>query len=179
MRSRGFDIALQLFVELTFGAAFREERLEASKEIGEPSHRLPPYGGGCCKSGFEDAGDGGDLAMPLLRFGLQSFASFRSQQIVPGTAVVLCGSPLGFDVSGTFHAAERREQGTGIHAENAAADLLDAQGYSIAVHRLKSQGLEDEHLKGALHKLAGFRTAAKCGIGVWRHDGHHSSRASR
>jgi hypothetical protein len=48
-------------------------------------------------------------------------------------------------MAGALHAAEGGQQRAGIDAEDAPGDLLDALGYSVAVHGFESQGFEDEH----------------------------------
>ena len=40
-------------------------------------------------------------------------------------------------IAGTLHPAERRKQRSGVDLEYTAADLLDAQSDTVAVHRLQ------------------------------------------
>lgn len=103
---------------------------------------------------FKNARDCGGAAFPLLGFGCECFATPGREAIVLGASIVLCGAPLGLHVAGAFHAAKRREQGTCVHAEDAAADLLYAKSDTVAVHGLEGQGLQDQHFQRALNEVA-------------------------
>src|SRR4051812_43258846 len=110
--------------------------------------------------GFENAGDCGGAALPLLGFSRECFAAFGCEAVVLGAAIVFSGAPFGFDVTGAFHAAECREERAGIDAEDAAADLLDTKSHSVAVHGLEGESFQDQHLERALDQVAvcvGFR----------------------
>src|SRR5580700_2267073 len=106
-------------------------------------------------SGFENAVDGGGLAAPLLAFFAEGFAAAFGEHVIAGAAIVFRGAPLAFDAAGALHAAERGQKRAGIDAENAAADLLDAESDAVAVHGLEVEGLEDQHFQGPLNKVAG------------------------
>jgi hypothetical protein len=107
-------------------------------------------------SGFEDAGDGGELAAPLVGFFFEGLAAAVGEEVVLGAAIVLGGTPLGLDAGGAFEAGEGGEERAGVDAEDAVADLLDPQGDAIAVHGLEGEGFEDQHFECSLNEIAGF-----------------------
>jgi hypothetical protein len=49
---------------------------------------------------FEEAGDDGGGLLPVLSFGLESFAAGLGEAVEAGAAIVVGGAPFGFD--GTF-----------------------------------------------------------------------------
>ena len=104
---------------------------------------------------FEDAGDGGGLTLPLFGFASQRFTAFGGELVILGATIIFGRVPFGFDRAGTFHAAERGEQRTGIDAEDAVADLFNAKGNAVAMHGFESQGFEDQHFESSLDEVAG------------------------
>jgi hypothetical protein len=104
--------------------------------------------------GFEDAGDCGGAALPLLCLRLESFATSRGKAVVLGAAIVFGGAPIRLHVTGAFHAAESREERTGVYSKDAAADLLDAESNTVAVHGLERECFENQHFERALDEFA-------------------------
>jgi hypothetical protein len=143
----------ELFVHLAASLFFVEERFGSADEILK-EWLVAPLSSRC--SGFEDAGDGGELAAPLLGLFLEGLAAAFGEEVVLGAAIVFAGSPLGLDAGGALEAGEGGEEGAGVYAEDAVAGLLDAQGDAVAVHGLEGEGLEDEHLECSLDEVAGF-----------------------
>jgi len=142
----------ELFIHVAASLLFVEEGFDTADEIVEG------HGGSLIVeiSGFEDAGDGGELASPLLGLFLESFAAAVGEEVVLGAAIVFAGSPLRLDAGGALEAGEGGEEGAGVDAEDAVADLLDAQGDTVAVHGLEGEGFEDEHFEGSLDEVAGL-----------------------
>src|ERR1700677_4869137 len=102
---------------------------------------------------FEDARDSRDLASPLLGLCVEGFASIRGKGVIFRAAIVLCGTPLRLDPACAFQAAESWKQRSGIHQENAVADLLNSQSYPVTMHGLKNQSLKDQHFQSSLDQI--------------------------
>jgi hypothetical protein len=58
--------------------------------------------------------------------------------------------------SDLMRAARSSRTRAGIDAEDAVADLLDAEGYTVAMHGFEGEGFEDQHFEGSLDEIAGF-----------------------
>src|SRR6185437_6306019 len=80
-------------------------------------------------------------------------AAAAGEGVVLRAAVVLGGAPFAFDEAIAIEAAKGREQRAGVHAEDAAADLLDAEGDAVAMERLEGERLEDQHVECALDEI--------------------------
>src|SRR5580704_233800 len=57
-------------------------------------------------SGFEDAGDGGELAAPLVGFFFEGLSATVGEEVVLGSAIVFGGSPFGLDAGCALEAGE-------------------------------------------------------------------------
>jgi len=92
----------------------------------------------------------------LLGFFLEGLSAAVGEEVILGAAIVFGGAPLGLDAAGALEASEGGEERAGVDAEDAVADLLDAEGDAVAVHGLEREGFEDEHFEGSLDEVAGF-----------------------
>src|ERR1700733_3160003 len=110
--------------------------------------------GGSFALRFKNAGDSKSLPLPFLGFRDERLSAVGGEQIVLGAAIVFCSSPLRLHAACPLQPAERRKQRTGIDAKYAFAGLLNAKSHTIAVHGLKGQSLQDEHLQGSLYQVA-------------------------
>src|SRR5439155_21425211 len=90
---------------------------------------------------------------PVGGGGLELLLPGAGEFVKPRAARVLRVAPLGVQPSSAFETLERRQQGTRIHLEDAARDLLDAAGNAEAVHRLEAQSFQDEHVERALDDI--------------------------
>src|SRR5450631_1494679 len=144
----GFKVTLQFLVELAFNALLLEERFQAGSKVSQPIHGvlLRAFDRWLVLR-FKNARDGGDLTLPLFRFAGESLSPLRSEQVILRATIVLRRAPLGLHAPAALHPAKSWKQGSRVDAEDAGADLLNAQGYAVAVHGFESQGLEDQHLK--------------------------------
>src|SRR6201999_3222355 len=106
-------------------------------------------------SGFEDAVDSGDLAVPLRALFFEALSTAAGELVVVSAAVVLAGAPLGFDPAGAVEAAKGGEQRAGVDAKDGVADVLEAEGNAVAVQGLEGAGFEDEHFEGSLNQVLG------------------------
>ena len=137
----------ELFVHVVASLLFVEGGSDSADETVAERH-----GGALMveSSGFENAGDGGELAAPLLGLFFEGFSAAVGEEVVLGAAIVFGGTPLGLDAAGALEASEGGEEGAGVDAEDAVAGLLDAEGDAVAVHGLKGEGFEDQHFEGSL-----------------------------
>src|SRR5947209_13124923 len=78
------------------------------------------------------------LPAPLARLALQLLSSRFRQPVVFRAPVVLRGAPIAFEQPIALQPAEGGKQGARVHLKDAPADLLDAQGDSVPVHRLEA-----------------------------------------
>src|SRR5687767_1107993 len=92
---------------------------------------------------FHDPGNGGGLRLPVTRVALEAGAPLRGQGVIAAAAIVLGLAPFALDVAVALETAESREQGAGVHLEDALADLLQPHADAVAVHRLERQRLQD------------------------------------
>jgi hypothetical protein len=118
---------------------------------------------------FEDAGDSCGLTLPLFGFASERFMTFGGELVILRATIVLGRVPFGANRAGAFHAAEGGEQGTGIDAEDAVADLLNAQGNAVTVHGLQGEGFEDQHFQGSLDQVAGVGIMLSDYVGLCGH----------
>src|SRR5215469_2491614 len=107
-------------------------------------------------SRLQNSGDRRELPAPLLGFSFELLTAGFSQAVVFGPAIILSCPPLRLNPSGTLETAERGKEGTGIHLKNAFADLLDAHGNAITVHRFQRQRLQNQHVQCPLHQISCF-----------------------
>src|SRR5215469_1474936 len=107
-------------------------------------------------SRLQNSGDRRELPAPLLGFSFELLTAGFSQAVVFGPAIILSCPPLRLNPSGTLETAERGKEGTGIHLKNAFADLLDAHGNPITVHRFQRQRFQDQHVQRPLHQIGCF-----------------------
>src|ERR1700733_10536186 len=99
---------------------------------------------------FHNAGDGHALTAPFVGFRLQLLPAASSKGVIFCSAVVFCGLPASLDASFALQSAEGREQRARVDGENSLADLFNSLGDAVAVHRLKRQCFQDQHVEGAL-----------------------------
>src|SRR2546425_9467871 len=104
------------------------------------------------RGSLQNPGDCRGLPAPLARLALQLLSSRFRQSVVFRAPVVLRGAPFAFEQPIALQPAEGRKQGACVHLKNAPADLLDAQGDSVPVHRLEGKRFQDEHVERALHE---------------------------
>src|SRR5215831_4924275 len=92
---------------------------------------------------FQDAANRGGLSGPLGCLAFELCAAARSERVVLCAPVIFGGLPHGLDPAGPFESAEGGEERSGIDFENVAADLLDALGDAVAMHRLERERLQN------------------------------------
>src|SRR5262245_14926480 len=95
--------------------------------------------------------DGTRRPIPLLDLGAELFAAFGCDVVVPGTAVVLAGAPLGADPSARDRRLEGRVLRPLVDIEDVSRDLAQPEGDAPAVHGLVAEEREREHLERAPH----------------------------
>src|ERR1700759_5082059 len=113
-----------------------EQATKPTRDFSEDGHRS-------FLRRLEDSGDRGNLPTPFASLVAELFAAFRRERVVLRTTVIFCGLPFGVDHAITVEALDGEEQRTGIEFEDAVADLFDADGDAVAVHRLEGEGFED------------------------------------
>src|SRR5918995_713227 len=86
-------------------------------------------------------------ASPLGRVEVELLSAGAGQRVVLGAARVLCVTPLGIDEPRAIETFECGEERSCIDLEYAARNLLDALRDAEAVHRLETQGLEDQEVE--------------------------------
>src|SRR5215210_4140360 len=99
---------------------------------------------------LQQPGDGRGAAGPVRGLDLELFSAGASERVEPRAARVLRLAPLGVEPSGALQPLQGGEEGSGVDLEHSARDLFDAAGDAEAVHGLKTEGLEDEHVERAL-----------------------------
>src|SRR4029077_8903652 len=95
---------------------------------------------------LQDSGDRCHLPAPLLRFAAELLSSLLGQDVILCPSVILSGFPLAFDQSRSLQALEGDEQGAGVDAEYALADLFDADRNPVSVHWFQCQRFQNEHI---------------------------------
>src|SRR6202012_5462615 len=79
-----------------------------------------------------------------------------AQRVILRATVILRGAPLALDQPGAFQPLECRKKRAGIHLEYALADLINALGNAPAMHGLKRQSFQDQHIQRALDQSCCF-----------------------
>ena len=108
--------------------------------------------------GLQGLRDGQGDAAPALGFGFELPSAGFGEAIEFCAAVIFGVAPEGRDPAFFFHAVEAGKERAGLYGESAAGDLFDPAGDPEAVHFAGDQGLEDEHIQGALQERCGFGT---------------------
>src|SRR5262249_19241914 len=98
-------------------------------------------------------GDGRGAPCPLRRFHLELLPARACERVKPGAARVLGLSPFSIEPSRARQPLQRGKKRSRVHLEYAARDLLHPAGDAEAVHRLQTQGLENEHVQRALNHV--------------------------
>src|SRR3954463_2134073 len=109
--------------------------------------RQPPKRSG---PGFQQARNRGRTPMPVRRFSVELFPAGACEGIELRAAGVWRLPPFRIEPAGALETLQGGEERSGIHFEHAARDLLDAARDAEAVHRLEAEGLQDQHVQGAL-----------------------------
>src|SRR5258708_5601406 len=112
--------------------------------------RAPLYLFGGCG---EDACDEGGHAVPVVRFGAEPGPAGGCEAIELGLAFVVGLTPLGGDETLVLETEERGIERSLLDGELVAGDLLDAEENAVAVEWAEGDGLQDEHVEGALHEV--------------------------
>lgn len=84
---------------------------------------------------FENASNGRGLIAPPCGFRRESSPAIGGQGVVFRAPIVFRGAPFRPNAARAFHTAQRRQQPSRLHAEDATADLLNPQCNSIPMHR--------------------------------------------
>lgn len=85
------------------------------------------------------------LPGPLLD--LELAPAERGQFVETRASVVRRGAPAAGDQPALFEAIEGRVQGTLLHEDRPAGDLLDAEQHAVAVHIPQRDGLENDEVE--------------------------------
>src|ERR1700722_16702901 len=100
---------------------------------------------------FQKTGDGGCSACPVRGFDLELFFPRPGEGIELRTAGVFGLPPLGIEPSRSSQALQRGEKGTRVDLKHSTRNLFHTAGDAETVHWLEAQGLENEHVEGALN----------------------------
>src|SRR5580765_5531462 len=87
-------------------------------------------------------------------------AAFPGQRVIACAAVVLGELPLGSNQALPLETVERRIERALPELQNALGPLLDPLGDAPSVHRLELQGLQHEHVEGALEEVSAISHAS-------------------
>src|SRR5688572_5671925 len=97
--------------------------------------------------------DDGHITRPALGLGAELASPAGGEPIELRLAVVLRESPLGLDEATCFHAVERRVQRRVLDAELTIGGLSQPAEDVVPMHGAPGEGLEDEHVEGALEDV--------------------------
>src|SRR5262245_54397107 len=100
--------------------------------------------------GFHQPRHGGRAARPVRRLGVQLLPSRARERVELRAARVLRLQPCAVEPARALEPLERGQQRARVDLEHAARDLLDPPRDAEAVHRLKAEGLQNEHVERAL-----------------------------
>ena len=106
--------------------------------------------------GFQDEPDRRREAFPVRFFGLEVFLAGLGERIIFRAAIVLRFAPFGLNPCLLFEAMQSGIERTLIDLEDVFGNMANALSDGPAVHGLKRNGLEDEQVESALHKVGGF-----------------------
>src|SRR5436189_4601863 len=96
---------------------------------------------------------GGRRPTPLVHLGVELLAPLGGNSVVARAPVVLARAPFGFDPSAPDHRLEGRVERALVDVEDVAGDLAELEGQSPAVHGLRAEEFEREHLERAANDL--------------------------
>src|ERR1043166_1247806 len=128
-------------------AISRRKRTSSSSRLSLPSRglsilRQPEYE-------VDRVGD----PLPVGPLGGEAAAAGGGEGIEAGAAVVLGRPPFGADQPLPLQPVERGIEGAFVHLEDAPGARFDALGDAPAVHGAEAEGLEDQHVEGALQEV--------------------------
>jgi hypothetical protein len=103
--------------------------------------------------GFENASNGSGLIAPPFGFRRESSPAIGGQGVVCRAPIVFRGALFRPNAARAFHTAQRWQQRSRIHPEDATADLLNPQRNSIPMHRFERQSLQNEHFQSRIDLL--------------------------
>ena len=138
-----FDVERELFVELAFDAARRDQRAHAQMQIAE-IHR---------QASFITRPMAVDMRSHSLGLDRQLPAAGCGESVVLGPSAELRDGPLGFDPALVLEAMERRVERALVDLQDVLGDLLDAVRDRPAVHRVGLQRPQNEQVEGAGQKV--------------------------
>src|SRR5688500_9906890 len=108
--------------------------------------------------------DDAHITRPALGLGAELASPAGGEPIELRIDVVLRETPLGLDEAARFHSVERRVEGRVLDAELTVGGLPQPAEDVVPVHGAPGEGLEDEHVEGALEDVdfaGGHRISTK------------------
>src|SRR5687767_12229908 len=102
---------------------------------------------------------------PLGPLGVQVAAAGGGEGVEAGPAVVVGETPLGAEQALALEAIERGVERALVHGEDLERAGLDPLGDTPAVHGTQAEGLEHQHVEGALEQAGGESVDGGAGHG--------------
>src|SRR5437868_4113661 len=107
----------------------------------------------CRLDGGHDRVDRGRKPPPARRLVRELSFTGAREMVELRLAIVLRCPPLGGDPASILEAMQRGVERALVHLQDIARDLLNPLGYPPAVHGLKGERFQDEHVERALEDV--------------------------
>src|SRR5688572_3796276 len=102
---------------------------------------------------LQQTGDSPGATRPLCGLEFELPTAGACEGVIPGAAGTVGGAPLGVQPTGAFQTLERCQQRTRIDLEHPTGYLFDPASDPKPVHRLETERLQDQQVKGALNDI--------------------------
>src|SRR5687767_11467134 len=143
-----FSVAMSMWKRTSSSRRFSRS-LAVISILGEPEHQVHSFGHPC----------------PLGPFGVQVAAAGGGEGVEAGPAVVVGEAPLGAEQALPLEPVERGVERALVHGEDLERAGLDPLGDAPAVHGTQAEGLEHQHVEGALEQAGGKAVGGGAGHG--------------
>jgi hypothetical protein len=101
----------------------------------------------------EGGANGGHQPIPVIGFFAQALATGSSEFVKLGAAIVLRGTPTGFEQTLPNQAKQAGIERALFDQQRVAGDLSDAQEDAVAVQRAERDGAQDKKIESAGKEL--------------------------